>query len=731
MSIKNIAHISFDDVMAEVREYISLPENLELIRHAYQFAEKNHEGQYRKSGEPYIVHILHVGFILANLRVSPTTIAAGLLHDVVEDTDVTKEQLAVEFNEEIATLVESVTKIGNIEFLDEKEYLAENHRKIFIAMAKDVRVIFIKLVDRLHNMRTLQYQSPEKQKKISAETLDVYSPIAHRLGISEIKNELEDLSFSHLHRDKYYEIARLVDARKAERDAQVSEMIESMAQLLLEQGIKFNIFGRSKHLYSIYKKMETKHKRFDEILDLLAIRIITETELNCYEILGHIHANYRPIPGRLKDYISVPKMNMYQSLHTTLIGNEGSIFEVQIRTKAMDEVAERGVAAHWRYKEGSNSNVESNQREIEDRLSWFRDFNLLTEDMDENAQDYMDLLQRDIFEANVYVMTPKGRVIDLPNDATPIDFAYRIHTEVGHQTVGAIVNGILVPLNTKLKTGDVVQLKTDKKSHPSEDWLKVVKTAHARNKIRSFISKKQLDNKAHLIAKGEKTFLDECKRRGIDEKELKSSKRINDIYHAFSVNSFDDLMFAVATKSLSIQALFEKIDTNKGNVEDTSKFDRVVPRTPSRSSKTGVSVPGIDSMMISLSQCCNPVYGDEIVGYVTKASGVKVHRKDCPNVVNETSRLIEVNWDEGYSSGEYEVVLDVLSMDRSFLLTDMVTVASQFKVKLNAVNSEINEDKIHVNTTLRVVVNGTDHLRNFIANLRKVDSIIRVDRKTL
>lgn len=731
MSIKNIAHITFDNVIAEVREYISLPENVELIRRAYQFAEKNHAGQYRKSGEPYIVHILHVGFILANLRVSPTTIAAGLLHDVVEDTDVTKEELAVEFNEEIATLVESVTKIGNIEFLDEKEYLAENHRKIFIAMAKDVRVIFIKLVDRLHNMRTLQYQSPEKQKKISAETLDVYSPIAHRLGISEIKNELEDLSFSYLHRDKYYEIARLVDARKAERDAQVSEMIESMAQLLLEQGIKFNIFGRSKHLYSIYKKMETKHKRFDEILDLLAIRIITETELNCYEILGHIHANYRPIPGRLKDYISVPKMNMYQSLHTTLIGNEGSIFEVQIRTKGMDEVAERGVAAHWRYKEGSNSNVESNQREIEDRLSWFRDFNLLTEDMDENAQDYMDLLQRDIFEANVYVMTPKGRVIDLPNDATPIDFAYRIHTEVGHQTVGAIVNGILVPLNTKLKTGDVVQLKTDKKSHPSEDWLKVVKTAHARNKIRSFISKKQLDNKAHLIAKGEKTFLDECKRRGIDEKELKSSKRINDIYHAFSVNSFDDLMFAVATKSLSLQALFEKIDTNKGNVEDTSKFDRVVARTPSRSSKTGVSVPGIDSMMISLSQCCNPVYGDEIIGYVTKASGVKVHRKDCPNVVNETSRLIEVNWDEGYSSGEYEVVLDVLSMDRSFLLTDMVTVASQFKVKLNAVNSEINEDKIHVNTTLRVVVNGTDHLRNFIANLRKVDSIIRVDRKTL
>ena len=455
---------------------------------------------------------------------SPVTIAAGLLHDTIEDCDVTKEQLSEEFSEEIATLVESVTKIGNIEFVDEKEYLAENHRKIFIAMAKDVRVIFIKLVDRLHNMRTLQFQSPEKQKSISAETLDVYAPIAHRLGISEIKNELEDLSFSYLHRDKYYEIARLVDSRKAERDAQVTEMIKSIANLLGDNKIKFNVFGRSKHLYSIYKKMESKHKRFDEILDLLAIRIITESELNCYEILGHIHANYRPIPGRLKDYIAVPKMNMYQSLHTTVMGSEGSIFEIQIRTHMMDDIAERGVAAHWRYKETGGSSPakkdgpEIDQQEIEDRLSWFRDFNLLTEDMDENAQDYMDLLQKDIFEANVYVMTPKGRVIDLPNESTPIDFAYRVHTEVGHQTVGAIVNGILVPLNTKLKTGDVIQLKTDKKSTPSEDWLKVVKTNHARNKIRNFILKKQNDNKASFITKGEQLFKDECKPRNLDEK---------------------------------------------------------------------------------------------------------------------------------------------------------------------------------------------------------------------
>lgn len=732
--MRQFQDISFDMILEETSKYITSPENIELITHAYKFAEEKHSGQYRKSGEPYIVHILHVGYILSNLGMSPTTIAAGLLHDVIEDCDVSKEELAEEFNDEIATLVESVTKIGNIEFKDEKEYLAANHRKIFIAMAKDVRVIFIKLVDRLHNMRTLQYHKPEKQKKIAAETLDVYAPIAHRLGLGEIKNELEDLSFSYLHRDKYYEIARLVDDRKAERDAQVTRMIEDIAELLLENNIRFNIFGRSKHLYSIYKKMTTKHKRFDEILDLLAIRIITESELNCYEILGHIHANYRPIPGRLKDYIAMPKMNMYQSLHTTIVGEEGAIFEVQIRTKQMDEIAERGVAAHWRYKEG-NTNQEANQKEIEDRLSWFRDINILTEGVDENAQDYMNVLQKDIFEANVYVMTPKGRVIGLPNGATPIDFAYRVHTEVGHQTVGAIVNGTLVPLNTPLKTGDVVQIKTSKQSTPSEDWLKVVQTTHARNKIRSFLLKQQMDNRKEVVDKGEAMFKEECKRRGIDEKELKASKRFEGVYNQFSVNSFDDLMYAIASKSLSFAALFEKLDLNKNFNDENSKVEKVVARSATQqsksTSKSGVSVSGIDSMMIGLSNCCNPVYGDEIVGYVTKGNGVKVHRKDCPNIANETARLIDVQWEENHEQGEYEAVLQILSTDRNFLLTDIITIASQLKVRLNAVNSEINEDRIHATTTMRAVVRDAEHLKALIANLRKVDSVIRVDRITL
>ena len=731
--MKQISRISIDDVMKEVKLYINREDNIKLIQHAYDYAKEHHEGQYRKSGEPYLIHLIQVAYILAQLRVSPITISAGLLHDVIEDTDVTFDDVAKEFSTEIATLVESVTKIGNLEFTDEKEYQAANHRKIFIALSKDVRVIFIKLVDRLHNMRTLQFQPPEKQKKIAAETLDVYAPIAHRLGIAEIKNELEDLSFSYLRRDKYYEIARLVDDRKTERDAQVTHMIEDIAALLLENNIPFNIFGRSKHLYSIYNKMESKNKRFDEILDLLAIRIITESELNCYEVLGYIHATYSPIPGRFKDYIAMPKMNMYQSLHTTIIGEEGNIFEVQIRTKHMDEVAERGVAAHWRYKEGSENTDASRQKEIEDRLSWFRDFNLLTEDADENAQDYMNVLQKDIFEADVYVMTPKGRIIELPNGATPIDFAYRIHTEVGDQTVGAVVNGTLVPLNTKLVTGDVVSIKTSKQASPSEDWLKIVKSSHAKNKIKNYISKTQKENRAEYISKGEAIFRDEAKRRGLDEKELRSSKKFETSFQQTSITSFDDLMFAIATKSISLQAVFEKMSPHNQSSTEQERLDRVVNRNlPSPSSnKAGVSVKGIDSMMISLSKCCNPVYGDEIVGYITKSMGVKVHRTDCPNVANKKERIIDVHWDEDHEHGEYEVVLRITSMDRNFLLTDLVTITSQLRVKMNAVNSEVDEDLVHVTTTMRVVVKDGQQLRTVIANLRKVDSVIRVDRVTL
>ncbi len=484
--------ITLDELMNEVKTYIQDPDSLALIEKAYRYAQGHHQGQFRRSGEPYMIHAAQVGYILATMKVGPRTICAGLLHDVLEDCGVSAEQMSADFDEEITMLVEGVTKIGNLKFKDEKEYQAANHRKIFIAMANDIRVIVIKLVDRLHNMHTLQYMPPQKQQKIAAETLQVYAPIAHRLGISEIKNELEDLSFYYLDREKYYEIAHLVEEKKAMRDEQVKHMIRDISEMLQEKNIEFRIFGRSKHLYSIYKKMKTKNKRFEEILDLLAIRIVTQTKLNCYEILGYIHAAYRPIPGRLKDYIAVPKSNMYQSLHTTIVGDEGRIFEIQIRTEEMDSIAEMGIAAHWRYKEGTKYDPHKEQREIEQKLSWFRDLSALTGDLSDDPNEYMDTLQKDIFEANVYVMTPKGRVIELPNGSTPIDFAYRVHTEVGHSTVGAMVNETLVPLNTPLKTGDVVQIKTSKQSAgPSEDWLKLSRPTMRKTRSAAFCRKRK------------------------------------------------------------------------------------------------------------------------------------------------------------------------------------------------------------------------------------------------
>ncbi len=726
--------ITVDILMETVKEYISQPDNLALIEKALAYATEKHAGQMRKSGEPYINHLIHVAHVLATLRVGPSTIAAGLLHDVLEDCGISKEELTKAFDAEIATIVESVSKIGNIKFTDEKEYMAVNHRKIFIAMAKDIRVILVKLVDRLHNMRTLQYQSEEKQKKIAAETLDVYAPIAHRLGISEIKNELEDLSFYYMHREQYYEVARLVEVRKAERDNQVNKMIQEISEMLSEHNITHRIFGRSKHLYSIYKKMTTKQKRFDEILDLLAIRIICEEELNCYEILGYIHAKYRPIPGRLKDYIAMPKMNMYQSLHTTIVADEGNIFEVQIRTEKMDSIAERGIAAHWHYKEGGKYSAEKEQREIENKLSWFKDFSTLTGDVNDDAQEYMEVLQKDIFEANVYVMSPKGRVIDLPNGSTPIDFAYRIHTEVGHATIGAIVNGVLVPINTKLKTGDVVQIRTSKQpSGPSEDWLKFVKTSHARNKIKGFLQKKELEDRQDDIKKGHSMFVEELKKRSLDEKEIVGSKRLESVFKEFNIKNDDDFYYAIAVKSLTLNAVMEKLTDTRKSILDTINLSKLFNKPVQKKtiSKSGIRIAGVETMMVSLAGCCSPVYGDDIIGYITKGQGVKVHRTDCPNIVNETKRLISVEWDSEFESGKYEVGLFIMANDRNFLLTDLVTIVSQCKAGLNAVNSTVNDDKVTATTTMKIVVEDADHLKTVIANLKKVNGVIDVDRVTL
>lgn len=703
----------------------------QAIFDAMEYSREKHEGQMRKSGEAYFTHLINVGAILLTLHVQPVTIQAGLLHDVIEDSGVTYEDIANRFSEEIASMVEAVTKIGNIQFKDEKEYLAENHRKIFIAMAKDVRVILIKLVDRLHNMRTLEFQSEYKQKKIASETLSVYAPIAHRLGINDIKNELEDLSFLYLHREQYYEIVKLVEVRKAERDAQVQQMIEDISIELQEHDIGHRIFGRSKHLYSIYKKMNQKNKRFDEILDLLAIRIVTDTEMACYEILGYIHAKYRPIPGRLKDYIAMPKVNMYQSLHTTIMADNGHIFEVQIRTETMDLVAERGIAAHWKYKEGKGSQSGHGQKEIEEKLSWLKDFNRLTSESEGDAQEYMEVLQQDIFEANVYVMTPKGRVIDLPQGSTPIDFAYRIHTEVGHSTIGATVNDVLVPLNTELTTGDIVNIRTSKNSMgPSEDWLKFVKTNHARNKIRNYIQKQEQQNRAEMISKGEQMMREELRRRQMDEKEYMKKEKIEPLFSNFNIKNYDDFMYAISVKSLSLQAVMEKLQVKSRTIIDFSKIFGQKPK-PKQQSRSGIRVSGIDTMKISLANCCSPVPGDEITGYITKGQGVKVHRRDCPNIRYETKRLIDVEWDDDSLEGKFEVQLSIYCVDRNFLLTDVVTLTQQNKITITFVNAQVNDDLIHSTITLKVMVENQSQLRQLMINLRKIDSVVSVERSIL
>ena len=481
--------VTFDELKATYSRYIHSPEDLALIEKAYRFAEKKHEGQFRKSGDPYITHCLGVAKILAELEVGPTTICAGLLHDTIEDTGTTKEEIEKEFSIEIATLVEALTKVTRLSDYKNVEFTAENHRKIFVAMARDVRVIIVKLADRLHNMRTLQFQPEAKQKRISAETLDVYAPIAHRLGLYKIQTELEDLSLKYSEPEKYQEISDKVKAVYEDARSSLDALKKELLNILEPTKIPFTILDRVKSIYSIYKKMYVKHHTFDEIYDIMALRIITKTEQNCYEILGYVHANFKPVPGRFKDYIAMPKPNMYQSLHTTVVTDTGHFFEIQIRTEKMDETAEGGIAAHWRYKEGTNYDPKKEQVEIENQLHWFKDFVSMTDDggMQENAKDYVETLSHDIFDANVYVFTPKGNVICLPNGSTPIDFAYRIHSDIGEHLSGSKVNNALVPISTPLKTGDIVEVITSKNASPNSEWLNIAKTNFARNKIRKYL----------------------------------------------------------------------------------------------------------------------------------------------------------------------------------------------------------------------------------------------------
>lgn len=725
--------VNFEQCMENIKTYIKNPNSLRLIEDAYAYASEKHKTQKRKSGQPYITHCIQVANTLALIHCGPKTIAAGLLHDTIEDCpDVTFDEIKNCFSEEVAEMVDAVTKVGKIKFQDEEDYQASNHRKLFIAMAKDVRVIYIKLADRLHNMRTLEYMRPDKQKRIAQETLSVYAPIAHRLGMNEIKCELEDLSFKYLEPEHYERIKELVQKRESERDNQVQLMITDIKEILDTYYIPYRIFGRSKHFYSIYKKMVKKNKRFEEILDLYAIRIVTDSVVHCYEVLGYIHATYRPIPGRFKDYIAMPKANLYQSLHTTIVEpTHGNIFEVQIRTEEMDEVAERGVAAHWRYKENSNQSNASRQKNIEDSLAWFRDFSMMTDEESEDAKEYMQVLKKDIFEANVYCLTPRGRVITLPPGSTPIDFAYRIHTDVGHKTVGAKIYGAIVPLNTKLHNGDVVEILTNKNSPgPSPDWIKIVKSGHARNKIRAFLQKKSKEEQKEQIKTGQQMLHDEIVRRNIDEK-LIEPQRLESIIGSMSFKTLDDFYIGIANKRISMQSIVDRLDSTQTKAMDDKEIMRIYNKdsNPARKrSSCGVIVPGVDSIAVSLANCCNPIPGDDIVGFISTGHGVKVHRKDCPNIANEQKRLLPVQWDDDLEEKQYEVLLIVHSDDRNYLLSDIVTMVQQCNANLKHVDSGVDSDSLTATTKLTVRIKDAAHLQNLISNLKKVRSVNEVIR---
>lgn len=728
--------VTINDVLEVCGKYITNQESIDLINRAYDFIMEKHEGQKRKSGEPYTIHLIWVAYILATLQTGPATIAAGLLHDVMEDCGVSREEMVERFGEEITTLVEGVTKIGKMPFKDESDVYAENHRKIYIAMAKDIRVILIKFADRLHNMRTLQFMPPHKQKRISRETLEVYTPIAHRLGINDIKTELEDLSLSYLDPVAYSEISKLLATKQEERKESVAKMMASVKQILDDNSYQYRILGRAKSIYSIYKKMFVKKKRFDELYDLYALRIITQDKMDCYGILGLIHDQYRPIPGRFKDYIAMPKPNMYQSLHTSVIGEDGNTFEIQIRTEEMDELAELGVAAHWRYKENKGYSSKKEQQEIGEKLQWLREFISLSDDIkDGDAKEYYDSLKRDIFEANVYVLTPQGKIVELPNGSTPIDFAYRIHTEVGHKAVGDIVNNVMVPIDTKLNTGDVVEIKTNKQSlGPSEDWLKFVRTAGARNKIRQFIANREAETKKETIEDGRKMLRDELKKRQLDEKKYMDPDTYKTYLGSFGARSFDDILYFIGKKSLPAMNLLDRVVPKKSGFFDSiskmlQRNNQVNEKQQSSRNNSGVVVKGLDGLRIQLSKCCNPIPGDDIMGFVSQGQGIKVHRRDCPNIQQPEikARLIDVYWDfASISTMKFQADLEIVGLDRPNLLNDVVTSLGQMKINILNIHADVVDMKAIIK--LKISVEDASRLQQAIDNIDRIQGIYEIKR---
>jgi GTP pyrophosphokinase len=711
-------------------------EHVKFVNKAYQYAEQAHNGQMRKSGEEYIVHPIQVAGILAEINMDPVTVSAGFLHDVVEDTEHTYEDIKEEFSEEVADLVEGVSKLGKFRFTSKREHQAENHRKMLLAMAQDVRVILVKLADRLHNMRTLKFHKPAKQRDIATETLEIYAPLADRLGMSRIKWELEDLSLRYTNPQQFYRIVHLMDSRREDREQYIEDSIGAINTAIDELDIEAEITGRPKHIYSIYRKMKTQKKKFEEIYDLLAIRVLVDSIKDCYAVLGAIHTQWKPMPGRFKDYIAMPKANMYQSLHTTVLGPNATPLEVQIRTHQMHEIAEYGVAAHWAYKEGVTTKVQSD--ELGDQLSWFRDIIELQSESND-AYEFMDSIKQDIFTDNVYVFTPGGDVMELPDGASTLDFAYHVHSEVGDRSTGAKVNGKIVPLNYKLKTGDIVEIITSSSSAgPSRDWLNFVNTSKARNKIRRYFKVQELDE---AVEDGKKIVAELIREQDFEPSDYMTEEIMDEHANEYNYKDSESLYAAIGFNEVRpmtvVNKLTEAARRKRAKEEDSlsNTIARTAEKQPEKEKVTihhedGVVVEDAENLLLRLSKCCNPVPGDDIVGYITRGRGISVHRRDCPNVAKEDdlqNRLIEVEWENKNTDKIYDTDLEVYGFDRSGLLNDILEVVNGLTNRLSNVNGRVDNDQM-ATIRLSIGIRNTEELDNIIDKVSQVPDVYSIKR---
>ena len=726
-----------DDVLAMCKEYMN-ETHIKFIEKAIYFATYAHKEQIRKSGEAYIVHPIQVAGILAELKLDPDTIATGFLHDVVEDTGFSIDDIEYEFGKDVAFLVEGVTKLGKIKYKSHAEQQAENHRKMLLAMANDLRVIMVKLADRLHNLRTLKFHKPEKQQMIAEETLEIYAPLAHRLGMNKIKWELEDTSLRYLNPQQYYRIVHLMNSKRDEREEYINTTIENIKEATKDLDIEAVIYGRPKHIYSIYRKMKDQKKQFSEIYDLLAIRVLVDSIKDCYAVLGAIHTKWKPMPGRFKDYIAIPKANMYQSIHTTVIGPGGRPVEIQIRTFEMHQVAEYGVAAHWAYKEGNKEKVTNDP--LQKQLDWFKDLIELQNET-KDAKDFMNSVKEDIFGDKVYVFTPKGDVSELPLGSGPLDFAYNIHTEVGNKTVGAKVNNKIVPLNYQLKTGDIVEVLTSANSFgPSRDWINLVYTTRAKNKIKRFF---KLQDRDENIIKGRELLEKQITELGFNFKDFMTKQGMKDIAARFNFGTEEDLFAAIGFGEISYQTVANKMtDKARKEIEDQKVVETAFEKTTTQGQKKesqkmkirhegGVIIEGVDNLLIRLSRCCNPVPGDDIVGYITKGRGISVHRKDCPNVQlpeSEQNRLIEVDWEDTANTGQqYDTELVVEGYNRNGLLNEVLNVINSTTKSLNSVNGKVDANKM-ATISVNIGIMNTQQLDFIVDKIKQIPDVYSVRR---